>query len=651
MLFRLTDIAKSYGAQEVLRAVTFQINPGEHVGLVGRNGAGKTTILRLITGAETPDQGEVDRLRGMRYGVLAQHVDFSGSDTVMDAALAVFEKLHALEARMRELEHAMSEAAGEELDRVMHEYSEAQQTFEHEDGFTIHARAEAVLLGLGFGKADFTKRAESLSGGEKNRLGLARLLLLEPDILLLDEPTNHLDVDAVEWLEEFLSNYRSAYLIISHDRFFLDHTVKRVLDLENGRVESYKGNYSDYLVEKEERREQQQRAYEQQQEMIARTEEFIRRNLAGQKTKQAKSRRNLLQRMERLESTTDLDTVNFKLKPTARTGDQVLILDKLAIGFSTQTLARNLSFTLRRGERLGIIGGNGTGKTTLLRTLLGERKPIEGDFRWGTGVNIGYYDQRLQTVDERNTVIEELRTVAASTIPDGELRGFLGRFLFSGDDVFKPVSALSGGEKGRLALAKLIYSRVNVLLLDEPTNHLDIASCEALEDALNEFDGTIVTVSHDRYFLDRIATQILFFGEKGVEYFDGGYSEFYGSHHRAIAEAQAQIAETQRVERAVRKTEAPKPSKTNKSRQKGPTAAEIEAEIHSAESEIGELTSLLSTEEVARDKNRLFELSEKYQVLEERLAELYANWEAALAAEDGANKNHEDTKKTRGEGA
>jgi ATP-binding cassette subfamily F protein 3 len=633
MLFRLTDITKAYGAQEVLRGATFQINPGEHVGLVGRNGAGKTTILRLITGAETPDNGELDRLRGLRYGVLAQHVDFAGAHTVLDAALGVFEKLHALEARMRELEHAMSEATGEDLDRVMHEYSEAQQTFEHDDGFSIHARAEAVLLGLGFAKSEFTKIAANLSGGEKNRLGLARLLLLEPDILLLDEPTNHLDVEAVEWLEDFLAAYRSAYLIISHDRFFLDHTVTRVLDLENGRIESYKGNYSQYLVEKEERRELQQRAYEQQQEMIARTEEFIRRNLAGQKTKQAKSRRNLLQRMERLESTTDLDTANFKLKPTARTGDQVLILDKLAIGYPTQTLARNLTFTLRRGERLGIIGGNGTGKTTLLRTLLGEKRPLEGDLRWGTGVSTGYYDQRLMTLDERNTVLEELRTIAASSIPDGELRGFLGRFLFTGDDVFKPVSALSGGEKGRLALAKLIYSRVNVLLLDEPTNHLDIASCEALEDALNEFDGTIITVSHDRYFLDRIATQILSFGEKSTEFFDGGYTEFYDAHHRAAAEAQTRVAEAQKAERAVRKAETPKAPGTNKSRRKGPTPAELEAEIQRIESEMNQLSSMLSTQDVARDKARLFELSEQYQALDERLQELFQQWEAALAAQ------------------
>src|SRR5499433_2820342 len=501
MLFRLTEVTKAYGAQE---------------------------LLRLIAGAETPDNGEIERLRGFRYGALAQHVDFSGERTVMDATLEVFEKLRALEMKMREMEHAMTESSGAELDRVMHEYSEAQQAYEQEGGFSYHARAEAVLLGLGFTKDEFGKRAENLSGGEKNRLGLARLLLIEPDILLLDEPTNHLDVEAVEWLEEFLSGYKSACLIISHDRFFLDHTVGRVLDLENGRVESYRGNYSAYLVEREERREQRQRAYEQQQEMIARAEEFIRRNIAGQKTKQAKSRRNFLERMERLENVNNLESANFKLKPAARTGDQVLILDKLTIGFPSKTLARDLSLLLRRGDRLGIIGGNGVGKTTLLRTILGEQRPLDGEMRWGAGVNIGYYDQRLLVIDERNNVIEELRGIASSAVTDGELRGFLGRFLFTGDDVFKPVSALSGGEKGRLALAKLIYSRVNVLALAEPTNHLDIPSREALEEALDAYEGTIITISHDRYFLDRVATQILALnGSGGAEHYDGDYTEYH----------------------------------------------------------------------------------------------------------------------------
>jgi ATP-binding cassette, subfamily F, member 3 len=636
MLFRLADVHKAYGAQDVLRAVNFQINPGEHVGLVGRNGAGKTTILRLIMGLESPDEGTLERVRGLRVGVLAQHVDFRGATTVLDAALGVFERLIAFEKQMRELEHAMTECEGEALDAVLHEYSEAQHSYEHEGGFTYHARAESVLLGLGFARDEFQKIAENLSGGEKNRLGLARLLLQEPDILLLDEPTNHLDVEAVEWLEEFLTAYRSAYLIISHDRFFLDHTVNRILDLEFGKVDSYRGNYSAYQIEKAERQEQQQRAFEQQQEMIARTEDFIRRNIAGQKTKQAKSRRIMLQKIDRIESVNNLDTASFKLKPTARTGDQVLVLDRLAIGFPTRTLARNLSLTLRRGERLGVIGGNGTGKTTFLRTILGEQNYLDGDMRWGTGVKTGYYDQRLTLVDERNSVLDELRTVAATTTSDGELRGFLGRFLFSGDDVFKPVAALSGGEKGRLALARLIYSHVNVLILDEPTNHLDIASCEALEDALNEFGGTIITVSHDRYFLDRIATKILFFGDDGVEYFDGGYTEFYDSHHRAQAEKQAAAAIAVKNERAVRKAE---PVKANSSRpksrgQKSADPAEIEATIHSAESELGQIAALLASDEVSRDRDRLTAVSRQYQELEQRIRDLYAKWEEALEAEN-----------------
>ena len=636
MLFRLSEVNKSYGTQDVLKGAGFQINPGEHAGLVGRNGAGKTTILRLIAGVETPDKGEIDRLKGLKLGVLSQHVDFIGSETVLDAALHVFEKLISLEERMRELEHAMTESSGDLLDKVMLEYSEAQHIYEHEGGFSYHARAESVLLGLGFSPNDFVKKAEDLSGGEKNRLGLARLLLLEPDILLLDEPTNHLDVEAVEWLEDFLSAYKSAFLIISHDRFFLDHTVNRVLDLENGQIDSYKGNYSDYLIQKEERREQQMKAYEQQQELISKTEEFIRRNLAGQKTKQAKSRRKMLEKMDRVENLNNLETANFKLKPTARTGDQVMILDKLSIGYPSQTLAKDLTFTLRRGERLGIIGGNGTGKTTLLRTILGELRPIAGDLRFGSGVSLGYYDQRLLSVDERNTVIEDLRTVASSSVTDGELRGFLGRFLFSGDDAYKPVSALSGGEKGRLAIAKLIYSRANVLMLDEPTNHLDIASCEALEEALNVYDGTIITVSHDRYFLDRVATNILFFGEKGVEYFNGGYTEFYESHHRALADEQAMIAETLRQEKTSRKTVAPKTGSTRKSKKNQVAAAEIESQIHSTEAEFGEIAELISTEEVARDRERLQELSEKYHFLENRLKDLYQKWEQALESESQA---------------
>ncbi|MFZ4629212.1 MAG: ABC-F family ATP-binding cassette domain-containing protein, partial [Blastocatellia bacterium] len=345
--------------------------------------------------------------------------------------------------------------------------------------------------------------------------------------------------------------------------------------------------------------------------------------------------RIMLQKMERIESVAGQESANFKLHPTSRTGDQVLILDRLSIGFPTRTLAENLTLTLRRGDRLGVIGGNGTGKTTFLRTILGDQAPLAGDLRWGTGVKTGYYDQRLKLVDDRHTVLEELRSSAPSTVPDGELRGFLGRFLFTGDDVFKSVATLSGGEKGRLALARLIYSRVNVLILDEPTNHLDIASCEALEDALNEYGGTIITVSHDRYFLDRIATRILSFGPAGVEDFDGGYSEFYEAHHRT-ATVPVSIPEPERGK--ARRSSEPAARESGGQRQKrptGPSAAELEAEIQRQEAALAELTDRLSSEEVVRDREQMLTVTGQYQEAESSLQILYRDWEVALEHEAG----------------
>jgi len=632
MLFRLADVSKAYGAQDVLRAISFQLNPGEHVGLVGRNGAGKTTILRLIDGTEGPDSGTIETLKGLRVGVLGQQVDFTGELSVLDQALSVFVEVGALAARMEQLEHAMTELQGTALDEVLEEYSEVQHAFEHAGGFTLRSRAESVLFGLGFSKSELNNPSSTLSGGEKNRLGLAQLLLAEPDILLLDEPTNHLDVEAVEWLEDFLAAYKSAYLVVSHDRFFLDQTVERILDLDNGRLENYRGNYSAYLIQREERMEARATSYSEQREMIARTEEFIRRNLAGQKTKQAKSRRKMLERLERVEAVSGTDQTNFKLRPSVRTGDRVLSLEHLDIGYPDlpdRRFSNDLTLLLRRGERLGVIGGNGTGKTTFLRTITGKLKPLKGEANWGSGVSIGYYDQQLKTVDARNTVLEEMRSIASASITDGELRGFLGRFLFSGDDVFKVVAALSGGEKGRLALAKLIYSRANVLLLDEPTNHLDIASREALETALNEYDGTILTVSHDRYFLDRIATRILYFAGDHVEAFNGGYTEFYEIHHRKTqpdVEPTKPVPDTKKrgVSASNRSKKSASPSKSKRR-----TAADIEAEIHTREGEMRDLSEQLASTEIASDWEKLHELNEKYRQADARLTELMELWEAA----------------------
>src|ERR687885_2371960 len=423
MLFRLTDVHKSYAAQEVLRGASLQVNPGEHVGLVGRNGAGKTTLFRLVTGEETPDRGDVVRARGVKLGLLEQHVHFEPGATVHEAALAAFGHLQQIEHEMHELEHRMAEAP-DDLDAVLARYSDLQHEFEREGGFEYAARAEAILLGLGFERESWQLEVEKLSGGQKNRLGLARLLLAEPNVLLLDEPTNHLDVNGVEWLEEFLATYNSAYVIISHDRYFLDRTCRRIVEIENGRAVSYTGNYSAFLVEREERREAQRRAYENQQQLIAKTEDFIRRNIAGQKTKQAKSRRKMLEKLERVDAVrTDQSAGNFQLKGVERTGNQTLIVKDLAVGYPGRVLAEGITFTLSRGEALGIIGPNGSGKTTFVKTLLNKLPPLAGEARWGTKVQVGYYAQQLDDLDPRNEIIMELRRVAPPTVTAGELRG------------------------------------------------------------------------------------------------------------------------------------------------------------------------------------------------------------------------------------
>ncbi len=647
MLFRLSDVYKSYGSRDILRGASLQINPGEHVGLVGRNGAGKTTIFRLIKGEETPDQGDVVRAKNLRLGLLAQHVHFEPGSTVHESALAAFGHLQRIEHEMHELEHRMADAAGDDLESVLERYSELQHEFEREGGFEYAAKAESILQGLGFDRETWNLETEKLSGGQQNRLGLVRLLLAEPDVLLLDEPTNHLDVTAVEWLEEFLQTYAASYVIISHDRYFLDRVSKRIIELENGRAASYTGNYSAFLVEREERREAQQRAYENQQHLIAKTEEFIRRNLAGQKTKQAKSRRTMLQKMERVESVrADQSSGDFRLQSIERAGTQVLTVQDAAIGYPDTTLARDLTFTLRRGEALGIIGPNGSGKTTFVKTVLGKLPLIAGELRWGTKVQIGYYAQQLDDLDDRNEIIMELRRVAASTATAGELRAFLAKFLFTGDDVYKHVRDLSGGEKGRLVLAKLIYSRVNVLVLDEPTNHLDIPSRESLEDALDAYEGTIITISHDRYFLDRIATQILaLYGDGAAgEHYDGDYTQYHD--WKAAMRAAKKDGAAKQLSSAAPPT-IEKPSQITKQEERPPAATKnkassknakgkrgrvrdsgtIETEISEAEAQLSVLAEQMAEPKAIRDSVRLAALQKDYQQADTRLRKLYEEWD------------------------
>ncbi len=659
MLFRLSDVYKSYGARDILRGASLQVNPGEHVGLVGRNGAGKTTLFRMISGEETADEGDIVRTRGLKLGLLAQHVHFESDTTVHEAALAAFGRLQQIEHEMHELEHKMAEASAD-LEQVLERYSDLQHEFEREGGFEYAARAEAILQGLGFSREMWTMDTSKLSGGQQNRLGMARLLLAEPDVLLLDEPTNHLDVAAVEWLEDFLATYPSAYVIISHDRYFLDRTCKRIVEVERGKTASYTGNYSHFVIEREERREAQQRAFENQQHLIAKTEEFIRKNLAGQKTKQAKSRRTMLAKLDRVEAVqADSSQGNFQLKGVERTGKETLKAIDLAVGYADKNgdkvLASDINFTLRRGEALGIIGPNGSGKTTLVKTLLNKLPPLAGEMQWGTNTKIGYYAQQLDDLDERNEIIMELRRVAPNTATTGELRSFLAKFLFTGDDVYKHVRDLSGGEKGRLALAKLIYSRVNVLILDEPTNHLDIPSRESLEEALDAYEGTILTISHDRFFLDRVATQILALDGNGAgEHFDGDYTEYHdwklAAGKQIVAlEAQADKspeskppAPAKQLAKQSAKQTAPAKSNSNERKENGvrhvkkskPQSRDqqaIEIDIATVEQQLNGLSNTMAQPEIARDAARLQTLNKEYEATDTRLRSLYEEWERVAA--------------------
>jgi len=632
MLFKLSEIYKSYSGNEILRGVSFQVNPFEKVGLVGRNGAGKTTAFRIVTGAETPDSGDVTKTKGLKIGLLEQHVDFTKNETVHTAALSAFKKLHDMETRMRELELLMAEDSSEE---VLEEYAELQTTFEREGGFEYTAKAEAILLGLNFSKEDWDMETKKLSGGQKNRLGMVRLLLSDADILLLDEPTNHLDVQTVEWLEDYLTNYDQAYVIVSHDRYFLDKTCTKIIEIENGKAYTYKGNYSKYVIESELQKEQRQREYENQQAYIKKTEAFVRKNLAGQKTKQAKSRRNLLQRMDKLEAVAkDEGSGNFNLKNVERTGANVLSVERLSVGYPDVTLARDIDFLLHRGECLGVIGGNGTGKTTFLKTVLGDIRELSGKITWGTKINIGYYSQQLEELELGNDLIAEMRRINPLA-ESGELRSFLAQFLFFGEDVFKRVGDLSGGEKGRLSLAKLIYSKSNVLILDEPTNHLDIPSREALEQALSQYDGTIITVSHDRYFLDQVATQIFSFEQDNkVEIYNGNYSQYHDWKENRIASGEWEAkSESTDIASQVDKTRSEDIKHSTNSLSKNELQKiesrieEIEGSIAQEEEKLKTLTLQMSDPDIIADKDKYPKINHDYQKTESSIQNLYSEWE------------------------
>jgi len=517
VLVQLNGVSKAFGSVTVLRDVSFQINPFEKIGLIGANGAGKTTLLKIIGRAHEIDTGTVTRKSGLQIGTLDQIPDFHEGTSVLEEGLRSSDHLRAAEREMRELEHAI--ASGPPPD-VLDRYSRLQHEFELKGGYSYRALTESALLGVGFSKEAMDRPSRELSGGEKNRLALAKLLLSNAELLLLDEPTNHLDIRSIEWLEKFLKETDKTLVVVSHDRFFLDRVANRIIEVVDARIQDYRGNYSAYLKERGERLARQEKEWKLQNEWLEKQEDYIRRNIAGQKTKQAQSRRKLLARVKPIEKPKTSSTrAKFRFMPVERSGRYVLTARNLSIGYSETPLVQSIEFEVQRGERWAILGANGSGKTTLLRTLIGSRSPVEGELEWNEALDVGYYDQQLSDLIPENTVLEEIRALD-SLATDGELRSYLAQFLFSGEDVFKKIEQLSGGEKSRLMLARIIYLAPQLLALDEPTNHLDISSREALEGALGEYPGTILFVTHDRFLVQKIATHLLYIEAGRAHVFD-----------------------------------------------------------------------------------------------------------------------------------
>jgi ATP-binding cassette, subfamily F, member 3 len=524
----LTNIEKHFGKQVIFQNLDLTIGEGERVGFIGANGSGKSTLFRMLTGKVQPDVGTVIIGRNTKVGYLVQNPEFDLDNTVLDEAELGFAELHKLSHDMRELEHKMAEATGDELEKVLEKYQNVQHEFDIAGGYAWQHKMEATLLGVGLGRETWEQKVGVLSGGQRSRLALSKLLLSEPDLLLLDEPTNHLDLAAIEWLEKYLSDFSGAVVIISHDRFLLDRLATRIVWLNRSQIDSYPGNYSAYVEQRQLNELSQQRAYELQQKDVAKQQEFIRRFKAGQRSKEAKGREKRLER--RLESGEMVrpvavqQKINLSINSNQRAGDRVLQVRELSKAFGDLRLWDNVSMEISRGERIGIIGPNGSGKTTMLKVLMDLEPADAGVVKWGANLKLGYYDQRQDLLNPNHTLMDALHH--GRQIKDKEARDVLGLMLFGNDDVEKRIELLSGGEKARVRLAQLLVDKPNVLVLDEPTNHLDITSREALESALSGFDGTILCVSHDRYFLDQVVERLWVLTPPTMADFDGNYSQW-----------------------------------------------------------------------------------------------------------------------------
>jgi ATP-binding cassette, subfamily F, member 3 len=634
ILLQVNQLSKSYGADLILTNIKLEVQTRDRIALVGRNGAGKSTLLKIIAGHLSYESGDLIKPKHVTIGYLAQNTGLVSGLSIWEEMLTVFENLMKQEKELRKLEEKMADPAVFEdaalYERTIKEYDLLQNDFKENGGYQYESDIRSVLHGLNFHSFDYSTKIDSLSGGQKTRLALAKLLLTKPDILILDEPTNHLDIDTLAWLEQYLTGYTGAILIVSHDRYFLDKVVNQVYEISRNQISKFTGNYSSYLDKKAENYERDLKQYEKQQDEIAKLQDFIQKNLArASTTKRAQSRRKKLERMQVMDKPLgDEKSASFGFDIEKQSGNEVLNIHSLAVGYQDGRIAEDLSIRITRGDSVALVGPNGIGKSTLLKTIQGTLQPLEGQVHYGSNVSIGYYDQEQAALTSNKRVLNELWDDYPLK-SEKEIRTVLGNFLFTGDDVLKTVSTLSGGEKARLALAKLMMQKANLLILDEPTNHLDLDSKEILENALVDYPGTILFVSHDRYFINRIATKVIELSKSAAIEYLGDYDYFVEKKLEQAELKAIELAEkaattlaatpdknTYQIDKEAKKLE----------RQRKRRIEEIEGLIEQLEETIEKNNALLCEPEIFQDHERVLKLNEENEQAKLQLDELLEEW-------------------------
>lgn len=634
ILLQVLQLTKYYGSELILSNIKLEIQSRDRIALVGRNGAGKSTLLKIIADQLSYDSGEIIKPKDVTIGYLAQDTGLESDLTIWNEMLSVFGPLREMEKKLRDLENQMADPTvyndPEKFKKIVKEYDQLQIQFKEQGGYQYEADIRSVLHGLHFQDYDYETKISSLSGGQKTRLALGKLLLSKPDLLILDEPTNHLDIETLTWLEQYLQNYPGAILIVSHDRYFLDKVVTQVYEISRHKARKYYGNYSDYLIQKAEQYEREMKQYDKQQEEIEKLQDFIQRNIArASTTKRAQSRRKRLEKMELMEKPAgDEKSAQFSFEIAKQSGNEVMRVKDLAIGYGHDPVSENIHLNITRGESIALVGPNGVGKTTLLKTIIGLLQPIKGSVQFGTNVEIGYYDQEQANLTSNKTVLHELW----DDFPDyneKEIRTVLGNFLFSGDHVLKTVSSLSGGEKARLALAKLMMKKANFLILDEPTNHLDLDSREVLENALIDYPGTLLFVSHDRYFINRIATKVIELSPNGTTEYLGDYDYYVNKKQEQLELSLLEQQENRRTAddtTASKNTYALDKEAKKAERKKRRRIEEIEQTIEQKETLLSEKEALLVQPDIFQDYEKAHAINQEIEQLKAEIDQLMEEW-------------------------